>query len=128
MTLLDHKKLAVIHIVKRELNLSDLEYRDMLEQVAGVRSARDLDEDSFRRLMRFFARSSHYRVTRHGLTLRQKLYINHLLADLGWDPVHLHNFLRKYYGKDRVKALSKKEATKVILALKNILSSQQCPS
>lgn len=31
MTLPDHKKPAPIHIVKRELNLSDQEYRDILE-------------------------------------------------------------------------------------------------
>jgi hypothetical protein len=28
---MDHKKLAVIHIVKRELCLSDAEYRDILK-------------------------------------------------------------------------------------------------
>ena len=38
---MDKKKLAVIHIVKRELSLSDDEYRDILERVAGVRSAKD---------------------------------------------------------------------------------------
>ncbi|WP_136806202.1 phage protein GemA/Gp16 family protein [Desulfosediminicola flagellatus] len=125
MTLLDHKKLAVIHIVKRELNLSDQEYRDMLGQVAGVRSARDLDEKGFRRLMNAFTRSSQYQVNPYGLTLRQKLFIDHLVADLAWDQSHLHNFLNKYYKKSRVKELSKKEASKVIIALQKILHSQQ---
>jgi len=60
MTSLDHKKLALIHIVKRELNISNQEYLDILEQVAEVRSGPDLDEESFRQLMRSFARSSHY--------------------------------------------------------------------
>lgn len=128
MTLLDHKKLALIHIVKRELNLSDQEYRDRLEQVAGVRSARDLDEEGFRRLMRSFARSSHYQVNPHGLTLRQKLFIDHLVADLAWDQGHLHNFLNKYYKKGRVEELSRKEASKVIVALQKILHSQPPPS
>lgn len=124
MTLLDHKKLALIHIVKRELNLSDQEYRDMLEQVAGVRSARNLDYEGFRRLMRAFTRSSHYRVNPHGLTLRQKLFIKHLVADLAWDQDHLNNFLNKYYKKGRVEELSRKEASKVIVALQKILHSQ----
>ncbi|MEN8257549.1 MAG: phage protein GemA/Gp16 family protein [Thermodesulfobacteriota bacterium] len=125
MSLLDHKKLAVIHIVKRELNMSDQKYRDLLEQVAGVRSARDLDEKGFRGLMRSFARSSHYQVNRYGLTLRQKLYVDHLVADLSWSQAHLGNFLKKYYKKGRVEVLTKKEASKVIIALKSILASRK---
>ena len=42
--MIDHKKLAVIHIVKRELGLSDEEYRNILHTAAGVQSAKDLDE------------------------------------------------------------------------------------
>ncbi len=124
MSLLDHKKLAVIHIVKRELNLGDEEYRDLLKKAAGVSSARDLDEDGFRRLMRFFARSKHYQAKEDGLTIRQKLFIDHLVTDLGWDQKHLHNFLNKYYKRGAVTALSRKEASKVIVAFKNILASR----
>jgi len=39
----DHNKLVVIHIVKRELDLSEDEYRDILLRETGVRSAKDLD-------------------------------------------------------------------------------------
>lgn len=125
MSGLDHKKLAVIHIVKRELNLDDKEYRDLLEQATGVRSARDLDEDGFRRLMRAFARSKHYQAQPAGLTIRQKLFIKHLADDLGWDQSHLHNFLGKYYKKGRLEELSRKEASKVIVGLQSILRSRQ---
>ena len=125
MSILDHKKLAVIHIVKRDLNLGDEEYRDMLEQVAGVRSARDLDDKGFQRLMRFFARSQHYQVNADGLTLRQKLFVNHVMDALGWEEGHRRNFLNKYYGKRGVEELSRKEGSKVIIALKSILSTHQ---
>ncbi len=119
---LDRKKLAVIHIVKRELGLSDEEYRDILEQVTGVRSARDLDEAGFRKLMRRFARSRHYRSRRKGITFRQKLYIRHLADDLGWDERHLMNFVRKYYHSDDIGRMSRKEAGKLIESLKSILA------
>jgi len=119
---LDRKKLAVIHIVKRELGLSDEEYRGILEREAGVRSARDLDEAGFRRLMRYFTRSRHYRDRRDGITFRQKLYIRHLAGDLGWDDPHFTNFLRKYYHRDSIDSMSKKEAGKVIESLKSILA------
>lgn len=118
---LDKKKLALIHIVKRELNLSDQEYRDILQQVTGVRSAKDLDEKGFNLLLRYFARSKRYRINRYGLTFRQKYFIRHLLEDLLWDEEHFHNFLKKYYQKTGIDKLTKEEASKVIESLKNIM-------
>jgi len=118
---LDRKKLAVIHIVKRELGLSDDEYRDILQRETGVRSAKDMDEKGFRRLMRSFAKSRYYRINRYGLTFRQKLFINHLIDDLGWDQQHFKNFLNKYYKKTALDKLTKREASNVIESLKNIL-------
>ncbi|MCF8057006.1 MAG: regulatory protein GemA [Desulfocapsa sp.] len=122
---LDRKKLAVIHIVKRELELSDQEYREILERETGVGSAKDLDEKRFRLLMRYFARSKHYRINKYGLTFRQKVFIRHLVEDLDWDAQHFKNFLNKYYKKTAVDTLTKKEASKVIESLKNIITKQQ---
>ena len=120
--MLDHKKLAVIHIVKKELAVSDQEYRDTMEKVAGVRSAKDLDEAGFQRLMRYFARSGHYRASREGITFRQRMYIKHLVKDLAWDATHCANFLKKYYKTAEIGTLSKKEGSKVIESLKHILA------
>jgi len=123
--MIDYKKLAVIHIVKRELGLSDDEYRNILQTASGVNSAKDLDEAGFRRLMRFFARSRHYRLNSQGLTLRQKLFIQHLFEELHWSADHCHNFLLKYYRKPDIEGLNKKEAGKVIEALKQIKKHRQ---
>jgi hypothetical protein len=123
--MIDHKKLAVIHIVKRELGLSDEEYRNILHMAAGVNSAKELDEAGFRRLIRAFARSSYYRINPQGLTLRQKLFIQHLFEELHWNPPHCHNFLMKYYRKPDIEGLNKKEASKVIEALKQIKKHHQ---
>lgn len=118
---MDKKKLALIHIVKRELNLSDEEYRAILQREAGVSSAKDLTDVSFRRLLRFMVRSRYYLVNRQGLTLRQKLYIDHLQQDLGWPDDHLENFLHKYFKVASVKALARPQASKVILALEHMV-------
>ena len=122
--MLDHKKLAVIHIVKKELAVSEEEYRATLEKVAGVRSAKDLDETGFQRLMRYFARSGHYRSLPEGITFRQRMYIKHLVEDLAWDATHCANFLKKYYKTSELGTLSKKEASKVIESLKHILAGR----
>lgn len=120
--MLDHKKLAVIHIVKKELTVSDQEYRDTLKKVAGVRSAKELDDAGFQQLMRYFARSDHYRSHQEGITFRQRMYIKHLVEDLAWDATHCANFLKKYYKTSEIGTLSKKEAGKVIESLKHILA------
>ena len=118
--MIDHKKLAVIHIVKRELGFSDEEYRDFLEKSCGVRSAKELNEITFRRLMRDFARSRHYRLNREGLTIRQKLYILHLVEELGWSRSHFNNFLHKYYHQTDIDGCSKGEASRLIESLKQV--------
>lgn len=122
--MLDHKKIAVIHITKKELGLSDEEYRDTLEKVTGVRSSRELGEPGFRRLMRYFARSKYYRINADGMTFRQKLYIRHLVEDLGWNDWHFANFLRKYYHAEAVEKLSKSQASKLIESLKHIITNK----
>lgn len=118
---LDPKKLAVIHIVKKELGLSDRAYRDQLERITGVRSAKDLDEPGFRRIMNYFVRSGYYRSSKEGITFRQKMYIMDLKEKLGWTETHFVNFLKKYYGKHDVRELSKKEGTKVIISLQKVI-------
>ncbi|MDH3329386.1 MAG: regulatory protein GemA [Desulfobulbaceae bacterium] len=118
---MDRKKLAVIHIVKKELGLSDDEYRDILEKYAGVRSAKDLDEKGFRKLMHYFVRSRHYRTGRDVITLRQKMYIKYLASEAGWHEDHFVNFIKKYYRKSTLESFSKKEASKLIESLKNII-------
>ncbi len=121
---IDHKKLALIHIVKKDLALTDEAYRDMLQGAAGVRSARDLDEGGFQKLMRFFARSGYYRVVPGRMTYRQKLFIQHLVDELGWDADHFTNFLGKYFHKSELPSLSRLEASKLIEALKNVCKHQ----
>ena len=120
---MDKKKLAVIHIVKRELSLSDDEYRDILERVAGVRSAKDLTDDQFHKLMRYFVRTRHYRVTGKGITLRQKYYIRQLKERLQWDDSHFQNYIHKYFHSRDLNSYTKHDASNLIVALKAVLKS-----
>jgi hypothetical protein len=122
---MDKKKLALIHIIKKELNLSDEEYRKILREVTGASSAKDLDEAKFRKLMNYFVRSEYYRINPFGLTMRQKLYIKYLAQQMGWLEEHLSNFLRKYYHKSGIDELTKEEAIKAIESLKNVKEHQK---
>ncbi len=122
---MDRKKLAVIHIVKKELNLSDAEYKNILQQVAGVESAKELDDLKFRKLMNFFVRSKYYQVNPYGLTIKQKLYIKYLAKEISWEEEHLNNFVHKYYHKSDLDKLTRREAIKVIESLKAIRQHQK---
>jgi hypothetical protein len=44
-------KIALVHVAKKRLGLDDADYRTILLRVAGVDSARDLTEATFRQLM-----------------------------------------------------------------------------
>lgn len=122
---MDKKKLAVIHVVKKELGLADEEYRAILKNVSGVNSSKDLDEAGFRKLMNYFVRSKYYKVNPHGLTIKQKLFIKYLAGKLGWEEEHLNNFLHKYYHKTKVDELTKEEAIKAIESLKGVSQHQK---
>jgi hypothetical protein len=117
---LDRKKLALIHIVKKELGISDRDYRCLLRRVAGVETSKDLDDAGFRTLMRFFVRSDYYRANSFGMTLKQKLFIKALVSQLGWEESHLTNFIRKYYRRDGLDVLTRKEASHLIESLKAV--------
>lgn len=118
--MINNKKLALIHIVRKELGLSDEEYRSILKRAAGVGSARELDDEKFQKLLNYFARSRHYRRDANGITLKQKLFIKSLSAQMNWSGGHLKNFAKKYYHKDGIGELTKKEAAGLIESLKSV--------
>jgi hypothetical protein len=45
------KRLALLHVAKRQLGLDDEAWRGLLAAAAGVRSSRDLDADGFEAVM-----------------------------------------------------------------------------
>lgn len=124
MAKIDKKKLALIHIVKKELNLEDSQYRAILKKAAGVESAKDLDRQGFRKLMNYFVRSRHWQPQPNGMTIRQRIFIKMLSKKLDWKKDHLNNFIYKYYHKKNTEELIKKEASKLIESLKSIRERQ----
>ncbi len=120
---MDKKKLAVIHIVKRELSLRADEYRNMLERVAGVRSAKDLADNQFHKLMRYFVKTRHYRTTSRGITMRQEYYIRQLKDKLQWDDAHFQNYIHKYFHNRELKTYTRHDASNLIVALNAVLKN-----
>ncbi len=53
---LSRRQKAIIHVAKQRCGLDDESYRDLLQRVAGVRSASDLDQLDYKQVMAEFAR------------------------------------------------------------------------
>ena len=51
---LNRKQIAVLHVAKAKLGISEAEYRAALVQIAGVESSTELDRGGFEALMGFF--------------------------------------------------------------------------
>jgi hypothetical protein len=116
------KQLALIHILKRELKLSDRIYRALLMRTANVRSAADLDTLGFRRVINHMHQMRRNQRGPGSITDRQCAFVRALAGRLVWDAAHLRNFLVKYYGENNLGRLSRREGAKVIESLKNVLA------
>lgn len=127
MAKISQQKLAVVHLMKKQLKLSDVDYRRMMYEAVGVSSARDLDEAKFRRLMNVFVRSSFYRANTYGMTQPQKWYIENLAKQMGWDSQHLDHFIHKFFHERDLRSLNKNEASHLIVALKKIHARYPLP-
>ena len=134
------KKIALIHVAKNKLSLSDDEYRDILLRVAGVNSSLDLDFEVFEAVMDYFNRMGFESISKKEsnnkrrkqsaknlegdtITPAQQEYIKDLYNKLGWHKSKRRTgFNRRQIGKPW--AQTKKEATQVIEGLKNMLQRQ----
>ena len=129
---------AVIHIAKARLGLGDDTYRDVLEAHAGVRSAKDLDYNGFRAVMKHFEQCGFKQQkisnqqsaisNRPGMaTVAQirKIYALWQTLEGSWYERRnywkaLRGFLRKRFRVDHENFLTPEKAHQVIEAIKSI--------
>jgi phage gp16-like protein len=132
------RDLAKIHIAKKELGLDDETYRDILEQIAGVRSSALLDEDSRILVIKRFKelgfkpavkkecgyRSVHKSAQKSGMHMptsadRAPLLskIGAILADQKISWAYADGMAKKMFGVDRVRWLHPDQLSKVAVAL-----------
>ena len=135
---LSHKQIALIHIAKQELGLSEEYYRKLLGEL-GVKSSKELDQAGFQRLMNKFELLGFRRQTTKakkrgddvpGMASEgQKAKIWKLWflwmggdEDLAEARRQLRNFLFKRFGVSDVRWLTREKAWDVIEALKAMVA------
>ncbi len=135
------KWIQILHVAKRELSLDDTAYRAVLYGAAGVESARDIKNwQQYNDVLAAFKKlgftlkagksaASSLKKTagqkgRHEdwISSRQEYYIRGLwdLASRKKDTKSLQAMLKRIAGVECIEWISKKNATKVILALRDI--------
>jgi len=118
------QQLALIHVAKAQLGLSEDEYREILKAHGGAESAKFLDDLGVDRVLKFFYQLGFKRAKSKRRDLRilasdgQKKMIHCLMEDLGWDRQRLSGFVDRVTAKDYPEELTKQEASKVIEGLK----------
>lgn len=126
-------KLALVHIAAKAVGLDDDTYRDMLEAQAGVRSAKALDWEGFRAVMRHLEKAGFRgssKQERAGYASRAELnkirVMWHGLAGTYYEPgkeaAALRGFLKKRFHVEHERFLTGAKARQVIEALKSIAS------
>ena len=121
---------AAIHVAKKQLALEDDSYRDLLQRVAGVRSARDLDETGARKVMTEFERLgfvNQVKTVRGGRDLRplarkaRALWISlHNLDEIdNADDRALAAFAQRITGKKAMRFCDTNDLNRVVEGLKS---------
>ena len=125
---LTSKQLGLIHVAKARLGLEDHEYRELLESVAGVRSAKALKPRDFPFLMERFAElgfvsdfaARSYGHRRDMATPAQVEYIRQLWKDCHGgelDEAHLGNWLYRQFKVSALRFVDCHTARQAIKAL-----------
>lgn len=129
--MIDNRKLAMIHLAKKSLNMADDDYRALLQRVAGVDSSKCLDDKGFAGLMLEFGRlgfestatsekrKAPYRAGSHA-TYAQRAYIRRLWQDYKGedDAPGLRRWLQGHFNVVDPRFLDSETTRKVISALK----------
>ncbi len=125
------KQLAVLHVAKNKLGLSDDQYRNVLATLAGVTSSKDLDRGGFEAVMGYFdymgfkplaARGPSYGERPGMASYAQIALVRQLWAEFTRgaydDDQALCKWLERVFKVSSLRFLKAETAPKVITALK----------
>ena len=128
---LNRKQIAVLHVAKAKLGISEAEYRAALVQIAGLESSTELDRGGFEALMGFFEYLGFEPLLRRGqdfgkrpgmasfaqLELIRELWREYTLGAYGSED-ELNKWLLRCFKVSSLRFLTMEAARKAITALK----------
>ncbi|SIQ78119.1 Protein of unknown function [Rhizobium sp. RU35A] len=131
------KQIALLHVAKRDLGLSDEDYRAILARYGKAESTANLDLSGFNHVMRYMTacgfrstwtkRTYGYRptmATPPQIDLIRSLWVKWKGSD-DPDDVELNKWLGRFHKVGALRFVDNKKAAKVISALKAMLARKQ---
>ena len=117
-------RIAAIHLGKKALGLDDDIYRDLLEQVTGKRSAKDMTDDNLVDVLKhmetlgFSQRKDFGRKPKVTLTKQQLIdKIEALLTDAGKHWNYALGIAKNMFKKEKLEFCTERELWKIVAAL-----------
>lgn len=127
---ISQKKIALVHVGKSKLGLSEADYRKLLRLIGGVESSKDLSNDTFAELMHCFKllgfESDAARATysdRPGMaTPAQVLLVRFLWEKFAgrYEERELNHWLERYFGVSSLRFADRDTIGKALTALKSM--------
>lgn len=118
-----NQRLAAIHMGKAELGLDDDTYRDMLEQITGKRSAKDLNNDELVKVLqhlenlgftkREFGKKPKVKLTKEALIAKIEALLTE--SELHWN--YAVGIARRMFQKEALEFCTENELWRIVASL-----------
>lgn len=128
--MINAKQSKLIHLAKRRIDMSNPDYRAMLQRVAGVTSSRDLDAEKFSAVMEEFGRLGFQTVQtapqfgeREGMASPAQInYLRSLFRQYAGseDDRRLERFLEKHFKVSSLRFLDSTTVPKVVATFRRM--------
>ncbi len=121
VSMLSQKQLALIHIARNQIDISEEEYRDLLKNNFRVESSKNLTPFQFKKLMEVFENKLGFVKITGELSEAQYKKIRKMCNLLKWNRERINGFVKRQLGESKaIETINKAEANKVIEGLKGV--------
>lgn len=121
VSMLSQKQLALIHIARNQIDISEEEYRDLLKNNFRVESSKNLTPFQFKKLMEVFENKLGFVKITGELSEAQYKKIRKMCDLLKWNRERINGFVKRQLGESKaIETINKAEANKVIEGLKGV--------
>mgnify|MGYP000001600738 FL=1 len=124
--MLSHSQLALIHIARSQIDISEEDYRNLLKNNFKVISSKNLTPFQFKKLMEIFENKLGFVRITGELSEAQYRKIRKMCNLLKWNRDRINGFVKRQLGETKaIETLDKSEANKVIEGLKGVSNGKK---
>lgn len=124
--MLTHSQLALIHIARAQIEISEDDYRNLLKSNFKVESSKNLTPFQFKELLEIFENKLGFVKITGELSEGQYKKIRKMCNLLKWNRERINGFVKRQLGEHKaIETLDKSEANKIIEGLKGVSNGKK---